>query len=196
MILRALALIMLAFVFQVSLSGFSRKVVGRIQKRIGPRFWQNFWDIGKLLFKKTSISHGFIFEFGIWMAFGGTIATLIFIPVGPFSVIPGQNNFIVIVYLLAVGSLGMAMSAVGSANPNASIGISRALTQMFGYELPFIIVILTMMYMNRTSSVFELAQAQGANGWNLWVMPLGTVVGFLSLLGMLGKKPGHAHASA
>ena len=57
--------IIFAFIYQVSLSGFSRKVVARIQKRYGPVFWQNFRDIFKFLFKETSISHGFIFDFGI-----------------------------------------------------------------------------------------------------------------------------------
>ncbi|HPE29507.1 MAG TPA: NADH-quinone oxidoreductase subunit H [Candidatus Mcinerneyibacteriales bacterium] len=178
-----------AFVFQVALSGFSRKVIARIQKRRGPVFWQNFYDIGKLFFKKTSISHGFIFDFGVWMAFGGTVATLLFVPVGPYSVFPGQTNFIVIIYLLAIGSLGMAMSAVGSANPYASMGISRALTQMFGYDVPFALTVVIMIYVHRTSQVAKLAAIQSDIGWHLWVMPLSALVAFIALMAMMGKKP-------
>src|SRR6056297_197585 len=188
-LIRGLLFLIGAFIFQVSLSGFSRKVVGRIQKRYGPVFWQNFRDIFKFLFKKTSISHGFIFDFGVLMAFGGTMATLIFVPFGNFAVIPGQTNFIVIIYLLAIGLLGMAMSAVGSGNPNASIGISRALTQMLGYELPFLIIALIIMFTNQSSSLEVLVNSQIAGTWNLIKMPLGAVVAFISVMGMLGKKP-------
>ena len=189
MIAKIVLFVLGAFVFQVALSGFSRKVVARIQKRRGPVFWQNFYDIGKLFFKKTSISHGFIFDFGVWMAFGGTVATLLFIPVGPYSVFPGHTNFIVIIYLLAIGSLGMAMSAVGSANPFASIGISRALTQMFGYDVPFALTVVIMMFAHKTSQVAKLAEIQWTSGWHLWVMHLGAIVAFIALMAMLGKKP-------
>ena len=75
---KGLVYLLIVFIFQVTLSGFARKIVARIQKRYGPPIIQNFWDIFKLLVKKSSISHGFIFEFGIWMALGGTLATVIF----------------------------------------------------------------------------------------------------------------------
>ncbi|KUK81396.1 NADH dehydrogenase [Mesotoga sp. Brook.08.105.5.1] len=188
-ILSGIALLVVAFVYTVTLEGIARKIEARIQRRYGPPFWQNFIDIFKSL-TKYSISHGFIFDFGILMALGGTIATVFFIPAGNLAVFPGIDNVFVVIYLLAIGLLGMAMSAVGSGNPNASIGIGRALAQMLGYELPFMIVILGVFFHHGTSSLSDLVSIQIAQGtYNAWLMPIGGVVAFVSLIGMLGKKP-------
>jgi NADH-quinone oxidoreductase subunit H len=188
-ILKGAALIILAFVYTVTLEGIDRKITARIQRRYGPPFWQNFIDIFKAL-SKHSISHGFIFDFGILMALGGTVATALFIPAGNLVVFPGSDNVFVVIYLLAIGLLGMAMSTVGSGNPNAGIGIGRALTQMLGYELPFMIVLVGMFFQYKNSSISGLVNIQIESGqYNAWLMPLGTLVAFISLLGMLGKKP-------
>ncbi|AEX85060.1 NADH dehydrogenase [Marinitoga sp. 1135] len=187
----ATGLVLLAFFWQVTLSGIQRKVVAKIHMRVGSPWYQNFIDLFKA-FSKSSISHGFIYDFGVLMALGGTIATLIFVPAGNIVVFKNLDNFFVIVYLLAVGSLGMAMSAVGSGNPWASIGVMRALTQMLGYELPYIMTVFGIIFANKTASISAIAAAQqgmGILGWNLFRMPLGTIVGFISLMGMLGKKP-------
>ncbi|KLO24997.1 respiratory chain complex I subunit 1 family protein [Marinitoga sp. 1155] len=186
-----LALLLLAFFWQITLSGIQRKVVARIHRRVGSPWYQNFIDIFKA-WSKSSISHGFIYDFGVLMALGGTIATLIFVPAGDLVVFKNLDNFFVIVYLLAVGSLGMAMSAVGSGNPWASIGVMRALTQMLGYELPYIMAVFGIIYANKTASISAIAVAQQGMGilsWNMFRMPLGTIVGFITLMGMLGKKP-------
>lgn len=189
--LLALALILLAFFWQITLSGLQRKIIAKVQRRVGSPWYQNFIDLFKT-WSKSSISHGFIYDFGVLMALGGTIATLIFIPAGNLIVFKNLDNFFVIVYLMAVGSLGMAMSAVGSGNPWASIGVMRALTQMLGYEIPFIMTVFGIIYANHTASISAIATAQqgmGILGWNMFRLPLGVIVGFISLMGMLGKKP-------
>jgi len=170
--------------------GIARKVVARVQKRIGPPFYQAYLDVFKL-FTKNSITHGFIFDFGAIMAFGGMITTLFFVPVGPFALYGMNGTLLLVIYLMAVAYLGMAMATVGSGNPLASVGISRALTQMLGYELPFIVVLLTLIYSSNTSSIIGIVQTQqsGFMNWNLINIPIGTAVAFVTLLGLMGKKP-------
>jgi len=84
---------------------------------------------------------------------------------------------------------GMAMSSCGSGNPLANIGVMRALSQMVGYEVPFMIVVISMINAYDTSSISGLVEIQQANGWFFGSMPIGGIVGFICLLGMLGKKP-------
>lgn len=189
-ILISLAIVLGAFIWQTSLSGITRKVVGRLQLRFGPKWYQEFRDIFKAM-SKTSITHGWIFDFGVIMAVGGIVATAMFMPVAGIVAFPGLDNFFIFVYLLAIGMLGMAMSASGSGNPLASIGVMRALTQMFAYEVPFMLVVLVIVKITGTSSVSAIAASQsgGILHWYLFSLPLGGVVGFISLLGMLGKKP-------
>ena len=184
-------MVLFAFVFQTTLTGFNRKVTGRIQKRRGARWYQQFLDIFKAL-SKQSITHGWVYDFGAIMALGGIAATVIFMPVAGFQAFPGLDNIFVISYVLAVGMLGMAMSSAGSGNPWASIGVSRALTNMLAYDIPLMIVIFTIIFAFNTGSVSDLAalqQGSGILGWNAIRMPLGGIVAFIALFGMLGKKP-------
>lgn len=179
------------FVLQTSIAGINRQIVARVQKRIGPKWYQEFLDIFKLL-SKRSVSHGWIFDFGVIMALGGIIGTAMFMPLtSDFSAFGHYDNFFIFVYLLAVGMLGMAMSASGSGNPFASIGVMRALTTMLAYEVPFMIVVITIIKLTGTSSLSGIAAWQQAagNNWFLIALPLGGIVGVLSLMGMLGKKP-------
>ena len=193
MILVGLLVALGGFAWQTALGGINRKIVARLQKRIGPKWYQEFIDIFKLL-SKRAFSHGWIFDFGVIMALGGIIATAMFMPVSN-SIIAFQfngvylDNFFIFVYLLAVGMLGMAMSASGSGNPLASIGVMRALTTMVAYEVPFMVVVLTIIKLSGSSSLHEIAIYQQGNTWFAIALPIGFVVGLISLLGMLGKKP-------
>ena len=184
----AISVAFFGWAWQTSVSGISRKTVARFQKRYGPVWYQNFRDTFKLL-NKRGPTHGWIFDFGVLMALGGTIGTAMFTPVANIVPFPGFDNFFIFIYLLAVSMLGMAMSSVGSGNPLASIGVMRALSQMVGYEVPFMILILAMINTHGTSSISELVTIQQTTGWHALTMPIGAVVAFICLLGMLGKKP-------
>lgn len=192
MILLGIGVAFFGFVLQTSVAGLNRKIVGRLQKRYGPKWYQEFLDIFKLL-SKRSVSHGWIFDFGVIMALGGIIGTAMFMPItSNLMAFPGYDNFFIFVYLIAVGMLGMAMSASGSGNPLASIGVMRALTTMLAYEVPFMIVVLTIIKLTGTSSLSELGALQQAGGdfnWFIIALPLGGIVAVMSLMGMLGKKP-------
>jgi NADH-quinone oxidoreductase subunit H len=190
-ILIGIGIAFFGFVLQTSIGGINRKIVGRLQKRHGPRWYQEFIDIFKLL-SKRSVSHGWIFDFGVIMALGGIIATAMFMPLtSSFLAFESYDNFFIFIYLLAVGMLGMAMSASGSGNPWASIGVMRALTTMLAYEVPFLIVVMTIINLTGNSSLTEIMLYQQAAGNNIFLiaLPLGGIVAFIALLGMLGKKP-------
>lgn len=190
-ILLGVGIAFFGFVLQTSLAGVNRKIVGRLQKRYGPKWYQEFIDIFKLL-SKRSVTHGWIFDFGVIMALGGIIGTAMFMPLTTsFLAFQNFDNFFIFVYLLAVGMLGMAMSASGSGNPWASIGVMRALTTMLAYEVPFLVVILTIIKLADSSSLTQIAlyQQMAGNNWFIIALPLGGIVAVLALMGMLGKKP-------
>jgi len=186
-ILKVIAVLSTGFFVGLTLEGVARKIMARVQRRYGPPWYQNFIDVFKAL-SKYGVSHGWIFDFGVLMALGGVIATLSFVPLGDLVAFPGLDNVFVVLYLFAVGALGMAMGMVGSGNPNASIGVARALTQMLGYEVPYLVTLSVIIFYYKTSSISGLIAAQ-SDGWNLFKMPIGALVAFVSLLGMLGKKP-------
>ena len=186
-----LGVALFGFALQTSIAGVNRKIIARLQKRYGPKWYQEFIDIFKLL-SKRSVTHGWIFDFGVIMALGGIIGTAMFMPItNNIMAFAGYDNFFIFVYLIAVGMLGMAMSASGSGNPLASIGVMRALTTMLAYEVPFMIVVLTIINYTGTSSVSGIAifQQMTENNWFIVALPLGGIVAVLALMGMIGKKP-------
>jgi hypothetical protein len=179
-----LLITMFAMALGLLFMGIARKIVARIQKRYGPPIYQPYLDVLKL-FGKNAITHGFIFDFGAIMALGGVIATLFFIPLGSWQLYSMEGTVILVIYLLAIASLGMAMGTVGSGNPQASVGISRALMQMLGYELPYLVILFALIFRYKTSSVWGLMQAQAGSfqNWNLFAYPLGLLRADVSLLG-------------
>ena len=80
MLLLGVGVALFGFVLQTSIAGVNRKIVARVQKRYGPKWYQEFLDIFKLL-SKRSVSHGWIFDFGVIMALGGIIGTAMFMPI-------------------------------------------------------------------------------------------------------------------
>ncbi len=171
--------------------GLSRKVTARIQRRQGPPIYQPVIDIVKLFTQDEHISHGVLFDFGILLALGGSIATVLFIPAGGIHPLGSSGDLIVVIYLMLIPPMGMALAAGASANPNASIGVSRKLIMAFGYEVPFLLAILTVMLHGQTTSLVEITQAQQESilSWGLIRWPIPLLATFLILPAMLGLRP-------
>jgi NADH-quinone oxidoreductase subunit H len=170
--------------------GIGRKATARLQRRYGPPFWQSYLDVIKCFARRT-ISHHFIMDLGSMMGLAGLVAAAMFVPVAGRLPFASGGPTIVILYLMPIGYLGMAMGVSASGNPLAAIGIGRALTLMLGYEVPFAMIILSMIAAFGSTSLVVLAQAQagGILAWNLFSMPLGFVAMLVSLQAMLAEKP-------
>jgi len=171
--------------------GIGRKYTARIHRRYGPPFWQSYIDVIKL-FSKKSISHNWVMDFGIMMGLAGILGTIAFVPIAGHTVVDSmEGNIIIILYFMTIGYLGMAMGVSASGNPNATIGIARALTMMLGYEIPFVIVVVSLIFVNKSSLLadFVASQSGGILHWNIVRYPLAYIVGQISLQAMLGEKP-------
>ncbi len=170
--------------------GIGRKITARIHRRYGPPALQNFIDVFKL-FSKKSISHGLAFDIGMVAGVSALLAAVVFLPAGQINLFPHNASLIMILYLMTMAYLGMAMGVSASGNPNATIGIARALTMMMGYEVPFAAVIFSVYIFTKTGSLTNIvaAQAGGFLNWNMVRLPLGFIAAEIALQGMLGEKP-------
>jgi len=180
------------FCIGVLLGGYERKFSARVERRIGPSWIQPFYDVIKLMNKKTNVSHGYMHDVAILMLLGGTLLTLYFVPVPGFSYFSQFGDFLVISYLLLIPSLGMALGVGETANPNGSIGISRALQMLAGYEVPFILTFIGVAMKEQTTSMLDIINIQQAGGfmaWGLIAHPLLGVAALIALQGMLNEKP-------
>ncbi len=174
--------------------GIGRKIIARVQHRYGPPIFQNVIDVLKLYSKKSAITHGVMFHLAPNIAITGTISTMMFVPIlvgeNAISLFSFQGDLILILYIMVFGCLAMALGAGQSGNPNSAIGVSRGLTQMFGYEIPFVIALVTLMVQNETTSVQNIIAAQDSfMHWNIFQSPFAFIAAMFAFLGMMGNKP-------
>ena len=166
-----------------------RKIAARLQRRIGPPLLHPVYDIVKLYNKDTQISHGFVHEMGIIMAVGGYIAAETLLPVPGMDGLADKGGIITLTYLMMIPQLGLALGVGQCANPNGSIGISRALTSMLAYDVPFVIMMFGVAWFYGTTNLAEIIAIQQSSSWGVVHMPLLALSGLMILPGMLGKQP-------
>jgi len=129
------------------LAGVDRKVVARMQKRIGPPILQPMYDFLKLMGKETITPRQAAKKAYLAapvIGFVSLIVLALIIPVFGFSVFPGIADLIVILYLLTIPAVAIIMGGAASGSTFASIGISRGMVAIISYELPLITVFLTV----------------------------------------------------
>ncbi len=188
-ILIAIGIPLLAFSIGISFMMFKRKIAARIQRRYGPTFIQPLLDIFKLLSKQGNISHGVMYDLGPIIALATSMTVIFFIPIPGMKLFTSSADVIALLYIMVIGSLAMALGAGEAANPNSSIGIARALTLMLGYDLPFVIVIISIVIKYHTTNFFAITQAQAAGHWAMWLLPLSAIAGIIVTYGALGEHP-------
>ena len=129
------------------LAGIDRKILARMQKRIGPPIMQPFYDFFKLLGKETIVPHSAnrtAYLLAPIMGLVSLIVVALFIPIFSFSTFSGNADLIVILYLLTVPAVALIIGGSASGSPFAGIGISREMVAMMAYELPLVIVLLSV----------------------------------------------------
>jgi NADH-quinone oxidoreductase subunit H len=192
LLLELLLMPLVAFVVGLFLVLMMRRIAARLQRRIGPPLLQPLYDIVKLYGKQTQVSHGLIHDIGIVMAVGGYIAAETLLPVPGMDGLADKGGAITLAYVMMVPSLGLALGVGQCANPNGSIGISRALTAMLAYDIPFILVVFGAAYAyggTNLADIIAVQQQQGIEGWGIARMPLLAIAGLIAMHGMMGKHP-------
>lgn len=177
------------------IGGTIRVVMARIQSRIGPPIWQPYIDQMKLLFQRTSIRHGAMFYLAPVFRIVGGIGIYLLVPI--VAGVPGlsglsfNGDLLLVIYFMFFGCLGMALGAGESGHPHAVVAVSRGLSQMSSYELPFSLSIIALVAQAGTFSIGGLVaeQAGGVGNWFLFANPFAAAAGLLAFLGMQMYSP-------
>ncbi len=177
------------------IGGVIRVVMARIQSRVGPPVWQPYIDLAKLLFQRTSVRHGAMFYLAPVFRIVGGIGVYLIVPI--VVGVPGLSGFsfngdlLLIIYFMFFGCLGMALGAGESGHPHATLAVSRGLSQMSAYELPFSLAVIALVAQAGTFSIGGLvaAQAGGVMNWYLFANPFAAAAGLLAFLGMQMYSP-------
>ncbi len=182
--------VLVAIAYGLTIGGIIRKVMARIQGRIGPPVWQPFIDLGKNLFMRSATHHGVMFFLGPVFRAAGGIGLFLLVPVivgdPRFSNFSFSGDVLLAMYFLFFGSLGMALGAGEGGHPHSPIGIGRGLSQMSSFELPFGLAVIAVAAQAGSFSIAEIVASQqgGVLQWNLFANPFASIAAFLAFLGM------------
>ena len=175
-----------------------RKVIARIQDRVGPnrvggRFGllQTVADVLKLLTKEALTPAG-----ADWLAYNmapllTVMAALLLWAVLPFAPgVIGVNLNIGLFFVLAVSSASVVpvlLAGWGSNNKYALLGAFRAVAQLVSYEVPMVLALIVPILLARSMYMQDLVMAQVVPF--LFVVPLSAALFFVSALAETGRTP-------
>ncbi|MDP8314077.1 MAG: NADH-quinone oxidoreductase subunit H [Candidatus Celaenobacter antarcticus] len=184
-----------ASVFGLIVGWIERKVSARVQFRVGPPFFQNFYDVFKLWGKEIILIRStpyFIFVIAPIIAFATVVMTSTIVGVAFFYRVGIGGDLIFIVYLMVIYSVALILGASSTGNVYCSIGAGREMKMLIADELAFILVIFVPII--RAGYKIDLTQIlayQSDNG-----MIVGTasgiiafIVGILCLQAKMGMVP-------
>ncbi|OGX14769.1 MAG: hypothetical protein A2166_05645 [Omnitrophica WOR_2 bacterium RBG_13_41_10] len=172
-----------------------RKVTARIQWRVGPPWYQNFIDIVKLLGKETIVPEGAKLTFLISPYLGLLSLILVTTILGKSVILPLESfmgDLIVVLYLLVIPAIAIIVGAASSRNPLASIGASREMKLVLGYELPFILSVVAIILKSKGAiEIGQILNHQINFGSNLfsWSGALAFIVAIFCMQAKLGFVP-------
>lgn len=175
-----------------------RKVVARIQDRIGPNrvggrygLLQSVADATKLLSKEIITPSGadkLAFNLAPLVI---VVAALLMWAVIPFAPgVIGTDLNVGLFYVLAISSVSVVpllLAGWGSNNKYALLGAFRSVAQLVSYEVPMVMALLIPILIAGTMSMQGLVVAQEV--WYVLVVPLSALIFLISALAELGRTP-------
>lgn len=168
------------------------KLVARFQNRIGPRWFQPYADMLKLFGKEqiTPASVNALLFFGLpIIAAAGALTAALYVPLmgfGPVHSFPG--DLIVTIYLLSLLTMCMGLAGWNTSSRFSLIGATRALTQLFAYEAPFMLALLGPALAAGSWQISEINAYAGSH-WIALTQPVGFIVALIGLMGKLELPP-------
>jgi len=163
---------LLAFMF---LTWLERKLIGRMQDRLGPTYagpiglLQPIADGIKTLTKEIIVPAGtdrWIYAMAPILAASAAMCVYAVIPMGPDTgngPLVGTALNVGLVYVLAAGAAGIVatiMAGWGSNNKFAVLGTFRAVAQLISYEVPQLLSLVAVAMVAGTMDMVKIVDAQ------------------------------------
>ena len=137
-----------ALSFGLLLKGIDRKLVARLQRRIGPPLQQPFIDLVKLWHKDSmtpETAHRQVFTWAPYVGVTSMALAVLLIPIGGvYTPSPTYGDLLVLLYLLALPAVVLMVAGAASSSPFGAIGFSREMTLMLAYEGPLLLALLSV----------------------------------------------------
>jgi len=125
-----------------------RKVSALVQWRVGPPLLQPLYDVIKLMGKEILIpqqAHRAVFTLAPLIGMAGVLllSTMLWrITLGKSAFV---GDIVVAIYLMVLPSLALILGSSASSSPHASVGTSREMKLVMGYELPLVLALVVVI---------------------------------------------------
>jgi NADH-quinone oxidoreductase subunit H len=175
-----------------------RKVVARIQDRVGPNrvggrygLLQTVADAMKLLSKEDITPSGadkLAFNLAPLIIVISALMMWAVIPFAPGAI--GTDLNVAVFYVMAISSVSVVsllLAGWGSNNKYALLGAFRAVAQLVSYEVPMVMALIIPVLLAGTMSTQGIVQDQSI--WYIVVVPLSALIFLISALAELGQTP-------
>ena len=196
-----------ALILALALIWITRKVISRMQDRIGPNrigpygLFQTVADAVKLISKediRPTHSDFISYNLAPILTVFGVLMLLAVIPFAPGLI--GIDLNIGVLYLVALGSVGIMadlMAGWGSNNKYALLSGFRIVAQLLSYEIPMVLSMLAPVLLLGTMRMGAIAEAQSLDilgfnlgmGWLVFLMPGAFLIFFISALAESEQTP-------
>ncbi len=182
----------------IVLTWLERKIIGRIQKRLGPNragpygWFQAVADMIKM-FTKEDITPANADRLPYNLAPALVTISAIFV----FAVIPFAPGFVGtelnagVLYIIAVGSigtLGVLVAGWASNNKYSLLGGYRVVAMMLTYEIPMVLSLLIVTLASESMSLVDIITAQSGM-WYFISLPVVFLIFLLAGVAEVGRSP-------
>ncbi|MBK8025283.1 MAG: NADH-quinone oxidoreductase subunit H [Chloroflexi bacterium] len=184
-----LALLLMGLIYEY----VNRKLIARLQNRMGPRWFQPLADVVKLLSKAAIIpaeAQPTLFALLPVISLAGVLTAGLYLPLLGLAPAYGfEGDLIITVGLLGLLTLCMSLAGFMTDSRYALVGALRTLTQLFSYEAPFLLALLGPALVAGTWQIDGIMRYAEAHTWILFTQPLGFVVAVIGLMAKLEMAP-------
>ena len=175
-----------------------RKVIARIQDRIGPNrvggrygLLQTIADAIKLITKEDIVPSGadkLAFNMAPIITVMAALLMWAVIPFAPNMI--GADINVGVFYVLAISSVSVVallLAGWGSNNKYALLGAFRAVAQLVSYEVPMVMALIIPILLAGSMSTQTIVESQSV--WYILVVPLSALIFIISAMAELGQTP-------
>jgi NADH-quinone oxidoreductase subunit H len=200
-LIESVLIIIVIFLNVLVIVWLERKILGRMMNRRGPVYagppllwglFQAIADFLKLMTKEFFIprrADRLTYIIGPALVVFAGLAIGLMVPFGEGFV--GLKNEASLIYIIALASLepmGVMLCGLSANNKFSLMGGMRAAAQMISYELPAVLVLISVAVLAGSVDILEIAESQ-SQMWYAAILPLGALLFLITILAELERTP-------